>query len=214
LLRLTRSPKFRGPALTGTAQVLSLRRIGSMSINSMVPKVICRIGLRVEVPGRPPYEVKVWQGLGADVASQLARSPWGIAVQPGRTAGVEVDSANPRSVRIVSIPSVTRWHQRDRSENLDRGVRTSPSIPVHSGADVLASGQRVWGALKSFAPTGTTPRSLGRTPSVPELLDAPHYQLVIELHFPNLAPMDARTVQPVPPPRCPISPLDSNCLAR
>jgi hypothetical protein len=39
---------------------------------------------------------------------------------------------------------------------------------------------------------------LGRTPSRPELADAPHYKLVIELHFPNLAPMDARTVQPVP----------------
>jgi hypothetical protein len=69
---------------------------------------------------------------------------------------------------------------------------------VRSAADLLASGQRVSGALKSFAPTGTTPRSLGRTPSRPELADAPHYKLVIELHFPNLAPMEARTVQPVP----------------
>src|ERR1700747_2100446 len=70
------------------------------------------------------------------------------------------------------------------------------------------------GALKSFAPTGTTPRSLRRTPSRPELLDAQQYKLVIELHFPNLAPMEARTPQPVTPPRCPISPLDSNFRAR
>ena len=53
-------------------------------------------------------------------------------------------------------------------------------------------------ALKSFAPTGTTPRSLGRTPSRPELIDAPHYMLEVELHFPNLEPIDARAVQPVP----------------
>ena len=67
----------------------------------------------------------------------------------------------------------------------------------------LTSGQRVPGALKSFARTGTTPCSLGRTPSKPELADAPHYQLVIELHFPNLAPIEARTVQPVPLDRVP-----------
>jgi hypothetical protein len=70
--------------------------------------------------------------------------------------------------------------------------------PVLSAAALLASGQRVPGALKSFAATGTTPRSLGRTPSRPELIDAPHYMLEVELHFPNLEPIQARAVQPVP----------------
>jgi hypothetical protein len=69
---------------------------------------------------------------------------------------------------------------------------------VLSAAALLASGQRVPAALKSFAATGTTPRSLGRTPSRPELIDAPHYMLEVELHFPNLAPITARAVQPVP----------------
>jgi hypothetical protein len=69
---------------------------------------------------------------------------------------------------------------------------------VLSAAALLASGQRVPAALKSFAPTGTTPRSLGRTPSRPELIDAPHYMLEVELHFPNLAPITARAVQSVP----------------
>jgi hypothetical protein len=69
---------------------------------------------------------------------------------------------------------------------------------VLSAAGLLASGQRVPAALKSFAATGTTPRSLGRTPSRPELIDAPHYMLEVELHFPNLAPITARAVQPVP----------------
>jgi hypothetical protein len=70
--------------------------------------------------------------------------------------------------------------------------------PVLSAAALLASGQRVAAALKSFAPTGTTPRSLGRTPSRPELIDAPHYMLEVELHFPNLAPITGRAVQTVP----------------
>src|SRR5262249_34549805 len=72
------------------------------------------------------------------------------------------------------------------------------AIPVISAAALLASGQRVPAVLKSFAATGTTPRSLGRTPSRPELIDAPHYMLEVELHFPNLSPVDARAVQPVP----------------
>ena len=54
------------------------------------------------------------------------------------------------------------------------------------------------GALKSFSAMGTTPRSLGRTPSRPEFIDAPHYTLEVELHFPNLAPITARAIQPVP----------------
>jgi hypothetical protein len=76
--------------------------------------------------------------------------------------------------------------------------QTAGAMPVLSAAALLASGQRVPAALKSFAPTGTTPRSLGRTPSRPELIDAPHYILEVELHFPNLAPVTARAVQPVP----------------
>jgi hypothetical protein len=76
--------------------------------------------------------------------------------------------------------------------------QTGGAGPVLSAAALLATGQRVPAALKSFAPTGTTPRSLGRTPSRPELIDAPHYMLEVELHFPNLAPVTGRAVQPVP----------------
>jgi hypothetical protein len=72
------------------------------------------------------------------------------------------------------------------------------SAPVISGAALLATGQRVPAMLKSFAPTGTTPRSLGRTPSRPELIDAPHYTLEVEMHFPHLTPVTGRAVQPVP----------------
>ncbi len=75
--------------------------------------------------------------------------------------------------------------------------------PVYSAAELLATGQRVTGVLKSFADTGTTARSRGITPSRPEFLDAPRYTLVIELHFPNLAPMAARTHQSVPPAQVP-----------
>jgi hypothetical protein len=188
-----RKPKFRGHPVVGSAQVLSLRRIGSMAVNSLVPQIMCRIGLRVDVLGREPYDVKIWNGW----------APWAMdAIQPGRTVGVEVDSADPKRIRIGS-PSAAGMG----SSFTKVATPGEPAGPVRaqmgaglvrSAAELLASGQRVSGALKSFAPTGTTPRSLGRTPSRPELADAPHYNLVIELHFPNLAPIDARTLQPVP----------------
>jgi hypothetical protein len=84
------------------------------------------------------------------------------------------------------------------AQQADAYKQTAGAGHVLSATALLASGQRVAAALKSFAPTGTTPRSLGRTPSRPELIDAPHYMLEVELHFPNLAPVAGRAVQPVP----------------
>jgi hypothetical protein len=188
-----RKPKFRGHAVVGTAQVLSLRQIGSMMQNSLVPQIMCRIGLHVQVPGSEPYDVKIWTGW----------APWAMdGIQPGRTVGVEVDSADPKKIRIGSPsavgmgPSVMKVATPGDPAGLVRDQMGAGV--VRSAADLLASGQRVPGALKSFAPTGDTARSLGRTPSRPELADAPYYRFVIELHFPNLAPIDARTLQPVP----------------
>jgi hypothetical protein len=197
-----RQPKFRGPALSGTAQVLSLRRIGSMAVNSLVPQIMCRIGLGVNVPGHDPYQVKIWKGW----------APWAMdAIQPGRTVPVQVDSTNPKKLRIESgRPSTPRVGSFSANAPA-QGIPVDQFVQSHgvgmgavrSAADLLASGQRVTGALKSFAPTGATPASLGRTTSRPELADAPYYKLVIELHFPNLAPIEARTLQPVPPAQVP-----------
>jgi hypothetical protein len=75
--------------------------------------------------------------------------------------------------------------------------------PVRSAPDLLASGQRVSGVLRSFAVTPFTPRSLGRTPSRPELIDDRCYQLEVELHLPNLAPDIRRIMTPVPPAQVP-----------
>jgi hypothetical protein len=70
--------------------------------------------------------------------------------------------------------------------------------PILSAAALLTSGQRVWGVLRSFTSLGTTPRSLGRTPSRPELLDAPHHVLAIDLYLPNMPPVTGQNSQPVP----------------
>jgi hypothetical protein len=87
--RPRKEPAFDGPALPGTAQVLSAQ--GGLYFGGRA--VLCRMGLRVGIPGRPPYDVTVKKRLDMDAFS---------AMQPGATVAVEVDSANPEKVRIVS----------------------------------------------------------------------------------------------------------------
>ena len=170
-----RMRKIRGPVLTGTAQVLSLKQFGSVAVNGPA-RMICRFRLRVQVPGREPYDVAHWQNL----------APWELnAVAPGRTVSVEVDETKPKRLRIgrsrpihghtgqpasthtvINMPpkvvfnqTMTSANPEDFADLFKQGARGGP---VLSAADLLASGQRVPGALKSFAAMGTTPRSLGR----------------------------------------------------
>jgi hypothetical protein len=70
--------------------------------------------------------------------------------------------------------------------------------PAVSSADLLASGQRVRGVLKSFASAESTARSRDVQLNQPELLDAPYYALQVELRMPNLAPVVGRNRQQVP----------------
>lgn len=178
-----RMRNIRGPVLPGTAQVLSLKQFGSVAVNGPA-RQICRFRIRVEVAGHEPYEVAHWQNL----------APWELAaVSPGRTVLVEVDSMKPKKVRIG------RGSRQPNSAGLaDVFAQTPRAGSVVSAVDLLRSGQRVPWVLRSFAAMGTTPRSLGRTPSRPQFLDAPHYALEVELHFPNLAPVISRAIQPVP----------------
>jgi hypothetical protein len=239
--------KIRGPLLSGTARVLSLRQFGN--VGERAGRQICRIRLRVAIPGHEPYDATVWRNI----------APWNLgAVARGRTVAVDVSANNPKKVRIsrsqpigpqpegshtvFNAPPITYeqsgtapagWsgspppaeiadqikavleetYKQSQSavpgstkpitpptvaEQANAYKQTDGSAPVISAAALLASGQRVPGVLKSFAATGTTPRGLGRTPSRPELIDAPHHVLEVELQFPNLAPVTGRAVQPVP----------------
>jgi hypothetical protein len=203
-LLVRRMRKISGPVLAGTAQVLSLQQFGSLVVNGPA-RQICRFRLRVEVPGREPYEVTHWQNF----------APWDLAaVAPGETVGVEVDSTKPKRVRIRGDRAVRRHPGPavvfDRfsapptpTGSADLSKRGGGGGPEVSAADLLASGQRAPGLLKSFATMGTTPRSLGRMPSLGNSLDTPHYRLEVELHLPNLAPITGRAIQPVPESQVP-----------
>ena len=224
----SRETKIRGPALTGTARVLSVKTRGAVGDPLQgAQRAVGRIRLRVEVPGREPYEATARQNF----------RPWVYgSIQIGRTVAVLVDSINPQRVRIDLSQPITQWEVQSPgappevviklADQLKAAVEDQfkqPSTPgsfgapptvaevadaykqtpggvgqFASGADLLASGQRVRGVLKSFAATGTTLRSLGRTSGRPELLDAPQYVLQVDLRFPNLAPVQAQNTQSVP----------------
>ena len=94
--------KFEGPAQTGTAEILSAQ--GGLYFGGRT--ALCRIGLRVEIPGHPPYDVTV--NTRADMGALAAMQ------RPGATVGVEVDSTNPQRVRIdfsqpMPMPQAGWW---------------------------------------------------------------------------------------------------------
>jgi len=217
----SRETKIRGQALSGTAEVLEVKTRGAVGDPMQGgQRAICRILLSVQIPGREPYEATARQNfpprvldtihVGRIVAVQVdANDPQRVRIDVSRPATPEGVFNMPPVVNVTksSWSPESGWSGSPPPEGIpdqltaalgDVFQQSAGSAPVISAADLLATGQRVPAALKSFAPTGTTPRSLGRTPSRPELIDAPHYMLEVELHFPNLAPITARAVQSVP----------------
>jgi hypothetical protein len=83
-----RKSRFKGPALTGTARVVSLE---GTSIGTGA-SLVCKFGLSVTIPGRAPYDVALrWP-------VQLVNIP---RVQPGADLPVKVDSADLQKVKII-----------------------------------------------------------------------------------------------------------------
>ena len=91
--RVRRAADFKGPALSGTAELLSADRGGGLAAFGKTYKweIVCRIGLRVTIPGRPPYDVTV---------TTPVANGWFYDVKPGGTYAVQVDSAHPETVRF------------------------------------------------------------------------------------------------------------------
>jgi hypothetical protein len=193
---VTAADPFLTSGTPGTARVLSADWTGAV-INL---EYVCRIGLRVQIPGRQTYDVNIEQRVDP---VRMA------ALQPGTTVAVRVDPADPHSVRIdfsqpTQAPGAESHGAPPTAAALAQAYGQSPdSTQTASAADLLASGQRVRGVLKSFADTGSTPRSLGKTPSRPEFLDDPLYVFDVDLQFPNLAPVEGQAVQRVPRARVP-----------
>jgi hypothetical protein len=92
--RRLRNPEIRGPALRGRARVLSVEQLPG----SEAHPIVLRIGLRVEVPGHPVYDVKIERSVQVIHVSRL---------QTGAIFPVWVDETNPEKVRIDFIQLMT-----------------------------------------------------------------------------------------------------------
>ena len=91
---------------------------------------------------------------------------------------------------------------RDPAANKLRG-RIGPVRPT----DLLASGQRVWGVRRFFEASAIAgmPRILdGIALYPPELMNAPMYNLAVDLQVPDRGPLPGANDQPVPAEWVPI----------
>src|ERR1700758_354422 len=62
-LKESSGPEITGPALRGSARVLSMQTTGTTITKFGQEYYTCILGLRVEIPGRQPYDVTIRQGV-------------------------------------------------------------------------------------------------------------------------------------------------------
>ncbi len=152
-----------------------------------VSKPRWKMMVRVQPGGEPPFDAKI--------SGWLDDRPMGVVP-------VLYDPSDHRKV-LLDVAAYAQYRVTRAEQLRVRFADPARLSPVQTLISVLAPGQRVWGSLKAFAAAGTTPGSQGVTPGRPELPDALRYTLDIEVHVPNLAPLQVRTTQPVPPAHVP-----------
>ena len=199
VLRMVRrsmgDPATLANGIPGSAIVTSLDMTGTV-INDMY--YVCRIGLQVALPGQAPYPATTKQSVPI---THMAR------VNPGAAIGVKVDPNDhtkvvidwnapiptqaPPDISAAAIASVVA------GANAQGGL-AAVGLQVSSPSDLLHHGQRVLGVLSEFADTGNTPRTIGVAPSSPAFIDDPLYAVTLQLHFDNMAPIEAKVIQRVP----------------
>jgi hypothetical protein len=100
---------FRGPALDGTAEVLAAARRPvqpAFVFSNSRRAVLCDLQLRVQLPGREPYDAGVVAPIDSDALIDLCvdgqrwelSQPW--KVKPHKVFPVQVDSTNLQLVRV------------------------------------------------------------------------------------------------------------------
>jgi hypothetical protein len=92
-----RGPTIKGPALTGTAQIVWARPSMNSPNLRLIP--LYKIALRVELAGREPYDVIIWQPVPRRVPYNNLRG----------AVTVDVQADNPKKVRIVA-DAKGRWY--------------------------------------------------------------------------------------------------------
>ncbi len=140
----------------GTGQVYSVQqtRFSIANSNDDIVQVRCQIALRVQLPGRPPYDATIRQLVDMFAMPEL---------QPGATAVVAADSANPQNVRIdflqpirpaappASTSGATSGLVLPSQVRIGNSVRTDPQKPWMKVSKIVQSkgdlGRRIGGHI-------------------------------------------------------------------
>ncbi len=116
-----RMRKIREP-VAATARVLSVRQFGSVAVNGPA-RMVCRFRLRVEVPGREPYDVTQWQNV----------APWHLeGMGRDSTVAVDVDASTPKTVAI--IPGRRTHGPVSRRTGVNTTFNAPPKVIKQSGS--------------------------------------------------------------------------------
>ncbi len=187
----------------GTATVMSLEPTG-MVINDL--NYVCRIGLRVQLPAQPTYDVMIQQSVPVTAMARVGPgASVAVKVDPTDRTKAVIDWSAPVPQQMMS-PAIGDPSAAEVAAAVAGAAASGTLGPTgmqgSSALELLQKGQRVRGVLTEFADSANTPRSLGLTPSQPEFIDDPMYALTLQLHIPNISPpqrpLEARVVQRVP----------------
>jgi hypothetical protein len=147
--KLMFGPAFKGAPVPGTAQVVSVQEtdVGFGPVDGPTDELRCKIALRVQLPGRAPYDTTILQ-----LVDLVDHRP---NLQPGATVVVTADSADPQNVRIDFTQPI-----RPGSE-----VRQARGAPPGSASELVASGQL--GGAYTYKSSSGTEATWTITPSGP-----------------------------------------------
>lgn len=145
-VRWRAGPKIKGPALTGTARVLGTAKMPQLGL---MPYYVCSTSLRVEVPGREPYDVIIMGRIPKRLFPDLERG--------GGTVAVQVDSTNPERVRIDFTQPVPQAGSSSSafppaSESMSYGEQPPFNAPRSSPGPPLTGRKKVDQWLVSESP--------------------------------------------------------------
>lgn len=170
--------------IPGTATVLSVRDTGA-TINRV--NAVVELGLRVTIPGRPPYQTML--------ETMVGRMNWG-SVQPGTQLAVRVDPANAQHIAIDWKGGVAAPLQAAMATPAAVMAGTAFTTPgaqdafrvagVRSAADIVAQGRPAQGVIQSMAHTGATVAQMAPAGSyAPEVADDPMVRLSLRVESPD-----------------------------
>lgn len=191
--------KVLATGVAGQAVILSINPTGAV-VNNVYYGV--RLRLAVRSGAGEAYEVET-----TDMVPVTALS----SISAGMTVAVKIDPATPTSVAVdwdkgVQLPAGTTSAGSAVSTPVSAGdlaaalhdPQALATAQQGSAAELLRTGQRATGYLKSFADSGQTVRATGR--QVPlDQLDDPLFVLVVDLAFtPGMPPIEATVLHRVP----------------